>query len=183
MRVLFGNKRLPDVARRKLLRARGLRFHQRLLIFFVLFLIAFGAYMMAFVPASDWGVGYGNKCLSFCGGIGRILSDLCTKVPSEGVHKIGEGIAKMLSNQFVAVIVTSALLSGAVAVAASILVWLRSLVGIIRGKDGSHAELYDETTEGAGVPGDAREFVEDDVYDSQPWVTDIESNPYSRVPA
>lgn len=186
MRVLFGNGRLPDVARRQVLRARGLKFHQRLLIFFVLFLIAFGAYMMAFVTASDWGVDYGEWCLAVSAGIGQWVSGILVRIPSDGVQKIGEGITRMLSNQLVAVIMTSALLSGAVAIAASLLVWLRSFIGIVRGGDGSHAEIYDSSTEGTDSP-DGRDAETDgydiDYGDDGQWATEIVGNPYSRVPA
>lgn len=167
-------RRLPQVAHRRLGRRVIPKFGVRLGLFFVMFCLGFGSYVMSFVLGLDWGVGYGHRCKELCEWLTGRLSELLGRAQVPILGKVGDGIARLASNDMAAVIATSFLFAIATVVAVSAVSVLVSFVRMFMGSDGSQAELYDEDSDIAGVRSDAAERRR-----RRAWRPDVSENPYS----
>ena len=174
MFAFFWSK-LPEVAHRRFSRRVIPRFGTRLALVFVTFFVSFGLYVMSFVTGAEWGVEYGKRCLENSKWLGERLSGLLENVPVPIVQRIGDGFVRLLSNDMAAVIAMSFLIATGVVVAVSLVTFVVALVTMLRGSDGSQAELYEEDgkkVKGAGTAsGHRRRRIG--------WKPDVANNPYS----
>lgn len=177
MFALFWRK-LPPVARRRFDRRVIPKFSTRLALFFVTFFMCFGAYVMAFVTGSEWGVSYGHQCLVLCEALMERLSALLELIPLPVLHKVGDGLKRLVSNDMAAVIMASFLIGLAVVVLVSAVTLLVSVIRLFMGRDGSQAEVYDDSGSIEGFTSEARERRR-----RRSWHPDVSHNPYSVTKA
>lgn len=150
-------RRLPEVARRRMPARAFPRFATRLLVFFVTFFLCFGAYVMAFVTGSEWGVEYGKACLSFSEWLGGQMERLLSHVSIPIVQRIGDGLVRLMSNSVAAVIVSGFVAAGCVVALVCAVHALSVVIAMFMGRDGSQAELFeDDGTEDAQAGGPGR---------------------------
>lgn len=117
------NEKLPQKARRHL-KVQTFGFRKRILVFFVCFLVSFGAFVFSFLRGTGLGLWMNDMSKAL---MGWIASGLVGLGDATGVHvvvRLMEGMAKFLQLDFISVVMSCLLVSVIVSMAVAAMVTL-----------------------------------------------------------
>ena len=115
--------RLPDRRRRRI-RVSIFGFRRRMLLFFVAYTVMFGVYVGSFVLGSDFGLSIEEWAKGLNGAVFGWIASLVGGIGNDTLNRIMDGFVRVMTSDFVAVIVAIMIIaiiimvvvSGAVAV-------------------------------------------------------------------
>lgn len=117
------NENLPQRAKRHL-KVQTFGFRKRILVFFVCFLVSFGAFVFSFLRGTGFGLWMNDVSKALMGWVASIFVGLGDATGVHVIVRLMDGMAKFLQLDFISVVMSCLLVSAGVSMAVAAIVTL-----------------------------------------------------------